>query len=234
MSEKAHHAPGVSLIIPVYNARLYLREAIDSALNQTVKPRQIIVVDDGSTDNSLDIARGYGNVVSVIAQANGGTGAARNRGLAEADEPMIAFLDNDDRFVPQKLERQLETLRERPQAHLCVCRAGAFWSSEVPETARRGADLTPQFRLGQPGTWLARRELFERVGLFSTDPQCHFIEGSELFTRIENSGAAVVQIDDMLLERRLSLSNKTADIKGHLGGIMTLLHRRLQLRRDCA
>lgn len=234
MSENAHRAPGVSLIIPVYNASLYLREAIDSALNQTVKPRQIIVVDDGSTDDSLEIARGYGRAVTVIAQANGGTAAARNRGVAEANETMIAFLDNDDRFVSQKLERQLKTLREHPNALLCVCRAGAFWSSEVPQADRKRADLTSQFRLGQPGTWLARREIFDRVGLFNTDPQCHFIEGSELFTRIENTGAPVVKIDDMLLERRLSMSNKTANVDGHLGGIMTLLHRRLQLRRDCA
>jgi glycosyltransferase involved in cell wall biosynthesis len=232
MSRKSDRAAGVSLIIPVYNASRYLPEAINSALNQTVKPRQIIVVDDGSTDESLQIARGYGKAVTVIAQANGGTAAARNRGLAEAHEPMIAFLDNDDRFVPQKLERQLQALREHPQALLCVCRAGAFWSSEVPETARKAADLTPQFRMGQPGTWLARRELFERAGRFNPDPQCNLIEGSELFTRIENTGCEIVRIDDMLLQRRLSMSNKTADTKAHLDGIMTLLHRR-NLRRIC-
>lgn len=234
MSEEADRASGVSLIIPVYNASLYLREAIDSALNQTVKPTQIILVDDGSTDDSLEIARSYGDAVTIISQANAGTAAARNRGLAEAHQPMIAFLDNDDRFAARKLERQLEALRERPEAQLCVCRAFAFWSPEVPESARSSADLTPQFRQGQPGTWLARRELFERVGLFNTDPQCHFIEGSELYTRIENSGAVIVKMDDVLLERRLSLSNKTANTEQHLGGIMTLLHRRLHLRRVIA
>ena len=100
-------------------------------------------------------------------------------------------------------------------------------------TARKNADLTPQFRQGQPGTWLARHELFERAGVFNTDQQCFYIEGSELFTRIESAGCTVVEIDDMLLERRLSLSNKTADTNGHLGGIMTLLHRRLYLRKVC-
>jgi glycosyltransferase involved in cell wall biosynthesis len=232
MMKEANCVSGVSLIIPVYNASLYLREAIDSALNQTVKPRQIIVVDDGSTDDSLEIARSYGPIVTVITQTNNGTAAARNRGLAEANEPMVAFLDNDDRFVAHKLERQLEALLERPEALLCVCRAGAFWSSEVPDAARKRADLTPQFRMGQPGTWLARRELFERAGIFSPEPQCNLIEGSELFTRIENAGCAIVRIDDMLLQRRLSMSNKTANTEAHLDGIMTLLHRR-QLRRVC-
>lgn len=233
MNKEADRASGISLIIPVYNASLYLREAIDSALNQTVRPRQIIVVDDGSTDDSLEIARSYGKVLTVIAQANGGTAAARNRGLAEANEPMIAFLDNDDRFFPQKLQRQLEVMLEYPKALLCVCRAGAFWSPEVLQAARKRADLTPQFRMGQPGTWLARCELFERAGLFSVEPQCNFIEGSELFTRIENTGCDIVQIDDMLLERRLCMSNKTTNIKAHLDGIITLLHRRRHLRRVC-
>lgn len=223
--------PGISLIIPVYNARRYLREAIGSVLSQSVMPREFIIVDDGSTDNSLEIARSYGDSLKVIAQPNRGTAGARNRGLAEASQPLIAFLDNDDRFVPHKLERQLQALLARPSAMLCACRARAFWSSEVPERSRLPADLTPQFRLGQPGTWLARRELFEHVGGFSIDPACRFIEGSELYSRIETAGCEVMRIDDMLLERRLSLSNKSADRNGHVDGIMTLIKRRLDLRR---
>ncbi len=223
--------PGISLIIPVFNASLYLREAIDSVLSQTRKAQQIIVVDDGSTDDSREIALGYGSAITLISQANGGTAAARNRGLEEANQPLIGFLDNDDRFTPQKLERQLHALLENDGAMLCVCRVRAFWSPEVPGSARRAVDLTPQFRPGQPGAWLARRELFERVGGFSDEPQCYYIEGSELFVRIEHAGCAVARIDDALLERRLSLSNKTANSKAHLDGIMTLMQRRLHLRR---
>jgi len=226
--------PGISLIIPVYNGGRYLREAIDSVLNQTVKPREFIIVDDGSTDDSLQIARSYGSTLKIIAQPNGGTAAARNRGLAEADQPLIAFLDNDDRFVPQKLQRQVQCLAQHPEAMLCLCRARAFWSPEVPENARGDADLTPQFRPGQPSTWLARREVLERVGGFSAQPECHFVEGSELYLRIEQAGCPVAKIDDALLDRRLSLSNKTADSKGHLDGIMTLMKRRLDLRRSLA
>ncbi len=225
-------APGISLIIPVYNAGRYLREAIDSVLNQTMKPRQFIVVDDGSTDDSLEILRSYGAALTVITQANGGTSAARNRGLAEADQPLIAFLDNDDRFMPDKLQRQSQCLSQHPEAMLCLCRARAFWSPEVPLSARRSADLTPQFRPGQPSTWLVRREVFERAGAFSTQPEHHFIEGSELYLRIEHAGCPVVRLDDALLARRLSLSNKTADSKGHLEGITTLMKRRLDLRRS--
>jgi len=223
--------PGISLIMPVYNARPYLREAIASVLNQTLRPKQIIVVDDGSTDGSLEISRSYGDAITLIAQANTGTAGARNRGIAEANQPMIAFLDNDDRFAPHKLQRQMQVMIQRPDAMLCLCRVKAFWSPEVPATHRRPVDLSPQFREGQPGSWLARREMFNLVGGFSADPECYFIEGSELYSRIESAGCTIAPIDDSLLERRLSESNKTANYKGHIGGIMTLMKRRLNLRK---
>lgn len=225
---------GISLVIPAFNASRYLREAIDSALVQTIKPRQVIVVDDGSADDTLEIARGYGEAVTVIAHSHGGISWARNRGMKEANQPLIAFLDADDRFIPHKLERQLQSLLEHPAALLSLCRVCDFWSPEVPENSRRATNLTPQFRPGQAGTWLARRELFDLAGTFNVAPDCRFIEGSELFTRIENTGCAVVRIDDLLLERRLHASNHTANSKAHLDGIMTLMKRRMDLRKSSA
>jgi glycosyltransferase involved in cell wall biosynthesis len=226
--------PGISLIIPAYNASRYLREAIDSALNQTVPPRQIIVVDDGSTDGTLEIAQSYGAAVTAITQANGDTAAARNRGLEEANQPLIAFLDADDRFVPEKLKRQLQSLSARPDAMLCICRGCDFWSPELPEAATRTANLSPQLRLGQVPTWLLRREVFERVGTFNTSAAYRFAEGSELYSRIESAGLGVVRIDDVLFERRLHSSNKTTNSKAHMDGIMALMKRRLDLRRQSA
>jgi glycosyltransferase involved in cell wall biosynthesis len=226
--------PDISLIIPAYNAGRYLREAIDSALNQTVQPRQIIVVDDGSTDDTLQIARGYGDALTVIAQAHGDVSVARNRGLAEANGALIAFLDADDRLAPRKLERQVEALSKNPEAMICLCRACDFWSPEMPDAARRSASCAPQFRPGQPQTWLVRREVFERVGTFNPSPTFTFSEGSELYSRIENAGIAVVRIDDVLVERRLHSSNKTANSKAHLDGIMALMKRRLELRGKSA
>jgi glycosyltransferase involved in cell wall biosynthesis len=225
---------GISLIFPCYNAALYLREALDSALNQTVQPRQIILVDDGSTDNSQEIARSYGDAVTVIAQANADAGAARNRGLAEANQPLITFLDADDRLAPDKLERQLKALSEHPQAMLCICRVCDFWSPELPDAARKSANLVPQSRLGQPETWLVRREVFECVGGFNTSRDFSFAEGSELYSRIENAGLKVVCIEDVLVERRLHSSNKTTNAKAHMDGIMALMKRRLDLKRGSA
>jgi glycosyltransferase involved in cell wall biosynthesis len=223
--------PGISLVIPCYNAALYLREAIDSALNQTVKPRQVIVVDDGSTDGSLHIARSYGKAVTVIEQANSGAAAARNRGLTEADQPMITFLDADDRLVSDKFERQLKALAEDPEAMLCICRVCDFRSPESPDAARKTADFVPQFRPGQMESWLTRREIFDRVGMFNTSKEFQFAEGSELYTRVENAGIKAVCINDVLVERRLHATNMTTNFKAHMDGIMALMKRRLDLRR---
>lgn len=237
LHSRLHHGmttPGISLIIPVYNASRFLGEAIDSALKQTVKVRQIIVVDDGSTDDSQNIARSYGEAVTVIAQSNGGSGAARNRGMAEADQPLISFLDADDRLAPEKLERQAKSLSDHPGAMVCVCRVRDFWSPEIPDAAARAANPGPQFRMGQPGTWLVRRDVFERVGVFNPSHNFEFTEGSELYTRMESAGIAVLCIDDVLVERRLHGANKTSNSKAHLEGIMELMKRRLDIRRASA
>jgi glycosyltransferase involved in cell wall biosynthesis len=224
--------PGISLIIPAYNAARYLGEAIDSALNQTVKPRQIIVVDDCSTDDSVAVARSYGDALQVIVQEiNGDVAIARNRGLLEVNQPLIAFLDADDRFVPTKLQRQLEALSNHPDAMLCICGVCDFWSPDLPETARRAENLTPQIRPGQAGTWLLRREVTQQVGPFSTSPDFRYSEGSELYTRIERAGLGVVRIEDVLVERRLHAANKTTNSKSHLDGIMALMKQRLDMRR---
>ena len=140
------------------------------------------------------------------------TRGGANRGLAEADQPLITFLDADDRFVPEKLEAQLQVLAENarrdavhlPRLRLLVAR----YAGCGPEV--NGAS-SPQLRPGQVATWLVRRELFERVGTFNASRNFHFAEGSELYSRIENAGVAVVRIDDVLLERRLHASNKTTD-----------------------
>jgi glycosyltransferase involved in cell wall biosynthesis len=225
---------GISVIIPVYNGQRYLREAIDSALHQTLPPQQIIVVDDGSTDDSGQIARSYATPVTVVTQETRGTSGARNRGLIEATGAMIAFLDADDRYLPRKLEHQAHVLADQPAASMCICQVSEFWSPEEPDPGNRPVDQAPQFRLGQAGTWLVRREAFDRIGAFNVTPQYQFAEGSEWFSRIEAAGLGVARTERMLIERRLHASNKTNDSKAHLDGIMALMKRRIDLRRDSA
>jgi glycosyltransferase involved in cell wall biosynthesis len=112
--------PTVSVVIPCYNGAPFLRETIDSVLNQTRPALEVIVVDDGSTDDSAAIAQSYGPPVRVIRQENQGESVARNRGMDEARGDWIGLLDADDRWVPQKLERQLDALRGASPDVVCV------------------------------------------------------------------------------------------------------------------
>jgi glycosyltransferase involved in cell wall biosynthesis len=109
--------PLVDVILPAYNGREVIRKAIDSALAQDV-PLRLIVVDDGSSDDSAAIARSYGPSVTVITQANRGVSGARNTGLAAARAPYVALLDQDDIWQPGKLARQLKLIEAHPDVGL--------------------------------------------------------------------------------------------------------------------
>lgn len=100
-------APTVSVVIAAYNAEAFIQEALDSVLAQTYRDYEVIVVDDGSTDATAERVRRYGEAVRLVQQANAGSAAARNRGIQEARGTYVAFLDADDLWLPEKLERQV-------------------------------------------------------------------------------------------------------------------------------
>ena len=106
--------PLVSVVIATYNQAEYLGYTIESVLNQTYPSIELIVVDDGSTDSTPDVAARFGGRITYIRQANTERGAARNRGLAEARGEFIAFLDSDDIWLPDKIKNEVEYLRQHP------------------------------------------------------------------------------------------------------------------------
>lgn len=114
-------SPLVSVIIPNYNYARYIGQAVDSVLAQTFRNVEVIVVDDGSKDDSLEMLRPYGDKVRVIAQANQGVAVARNAGAAESRGEFLAFLDADDVWLPEKLERQLQVLAGDSDVGLVHC-----------------------------------------------------------------------------------------------------------------
>lgn len=125
--------PRVSVLIPSYNHCRYVAACIESVLAQTYRDFEIIVVDDGSTDGSIDILRGYGEQITLIEQANQGTQAARNAAIAASSGEYLALLDSDDIWLPEKLERQIAELDQYPNAGLIY--SFAYWVDED------GADL---------------------------------------------------------------------------------------------
>lgn len=97
----------VSVVIPAFNAESFLGEALDSVLGQTARPTEVIVVDDGSTDGTRALVRRYSDAVRLVTQDNGGAARARNVGARQATGEWLAFLDADDVWLPEKLEKQL-------------------------------------------------------------------------------------------------------------------------------
>ena len=116
--------PLVSVIIPAYNRAHTVGRSVDSVLYQTYRPLEVIVVDDGSTDGTAAALDVFGNRIIVISQPNGGPSSARNHGVANSKGEFIAFLDSDDTWSPEKLERQVRLMVSAgPQVPCCVCNA---------------------------------------------------------------------------------------------------------------
>ena len=186
---KMENAPRVSVIIPTYNRAGIIEEAVDSVLAQDFKDFELIVVDDGSTDNTSEVLTTYGDDIRVLFQSNKGVSAARNRGITEASGKLIAFLDSDDLWLRQKLSRQVEFFRQRPDA--LICQTEEVW-------VRNGVRVNPKQRhkkpsgmifkpslelcLVSPSAVMIRRDLLDTTGNFDeTLPAC---EDYDLWLRI--------------------------------------------------
>lgn len=169
--------PTTSVVIPAYNAAGTIVAAIRSALAQTLPALEILVIDDGSTDDTEAAVRPFGERVRWIRQAHGGPGAARNRGVAEAQGEWVAFLDADDLWLPRKLEIQRETLRRVPEADAVQCSAylvndaleviEARWCRPDQNTLLDALSFRNLPALSS--TLLVRKRCLEAVGGFSTD-----------------------------------------------------------------
>src|SRR5919205_4589183 len=105
-------SPPIIVIIPVYNGESYVAEAIESILDQTYRPAEVIVVDDGSTDNTAEVVKRFGDVVQYHHQPNRGAGAARNRGVELSHGEFLAFLDADDLWHKDKLAHQIQAFKD--------------------------------------------------------------------------------------------------------------------------
>jgi len=125
------HNHRISVVIPAHNAAAYLSESLDSVLAQTLPAAEILVVDDGSTDGTADVASRFGRAVRVVRQPQSGVSVARNIGLDRAAGDLIAFLDADDRWEPGKLATQVAAIDEQPAALWTFCWYYEFGSTVV-------------------------------------------------------------------------------------------------------
>jgi glycosyltransferase involved in cell wall biosynthesis len=201
--------PLISCIVPVYNGEQYLREALESVFSQSCRPREIIVVDDGSTDQTGKIIAGYGDKVCHLAQPNSGPASARNLGLRRAGGEFIAFLDVDDLWHSDKLKLQLNRFKARPELDICVSHIKNFWISELKEEEIefRGHRLSKPLPGYVLQTMLARKRIFGSIGTF--DESFPLGSDTEWFLRAAEQGALMDMLPDVLVYRRYHHSNIT-------------------------
>jgi len=172
-----------SVVIPTFNYGRYIAEAIGSALGQTLRPAEVIVVDDGSTDETAAVVARFGEKVRYIRQENAGVSAARNRGVAESTGELISFLDADDIWEPEKLEKQLAIFAADKRIGLVHCGMREF-ESNTGETLRvhldgMEGDVADELLLWEnpavnaPGSSvLVSREAFDAAGGFDPRQKC--------------------------------------------------------------
>ena len=201
--------PVVSCIVPVFNGEQYLRETLDSILAQTYHPREIVVVDDGSTDRSPEVAASYGGSVRYIRQDNSGQATARNLGVRNSAGELVAFLDADDLWHREKLTRQVACFLARPELDYCLTQVQNFWEAELEQEA----EMYQGHPRGRPmpgyvtGTLVVRRSLFERIGLFDTS--LGHADKTEWFLRADAAGAIKEMLPDVLMYRRMHPGNRS-------------------------
>jgi glycosyltransferase involved in cell wall biosynthesis len=225
--------PLVSVMIGAYNAAPYLGEAIESALGQDYEPIELIVVDDGSTDGTADVARSFAQA-KVIQQENGGNGSARNRAVENASGELYAFLDADDRFTPGKLSLQKAVLDADPGLDMVFGHVREFFSPELDEETR--ASLRPPAPEPMPWTapnlMLVRRRSFERVGPFTTAVRVGVTV--DWFARAQEAGLRHTIPPEVVLERRLHTQNNGLRESASRSQYLEVIRQAMERRRAAA
>jgi len=185
--------PSVSVIIPTYNRSAYLVGAIESVLSQSYCDLEIIVVDDGSTDNTQDVISGYGDRVRYLFQENKGPSSARNLGISAAEGDLIAFLDSDDLWRRDKLEKQVELFEQNSNiglvasGHDLVNERGELISNySLKSTELKQLHKKQMLRnLFSTPSVIVRKSCFQSVGVFNE--KLYFAEDWDMWLRIINA-----------------------------------------------
>ena len=227
-----NHLPPYSVIIPAYNATAHLAEAVASVRRQPHAPAEIIVIDDGSTDDTAALAASLGPDIRCLRQENQGPAAARNHGIAHARHDHLAFIDADDLWPENKIERQLGHLAAHPELEMVLGLQQTF--QLVADPAHPDAPRRP--RLDEPafiflvGCGVYRRAAFERVGLF--DPSMRYSEDTDWFFRSWEQDTPMHVLFEPMLHYRIHVGGMThgrdAVAKGYLRALKKSLDRRRQ------
>ncbi|MEM4780794.1 MAG: glycosyltransferase family A protein [Halalkalicoccus sp.] len=222
-------APAVSVVIPTYNRAERVGRAIDSVLHQRFAEFEVLVVDDGSTDDTAAVLEGYDDErVRYVRQENAGANAARNRGIEESEGEFVSFLDSDDELHPEHLEAVVEALREEPPECAGVatayrkCRDGeAVDVIEAHEGRITSEEIADANVVGGFSCTTFRRAVFDDVGLLNAELASS--QDYEFFLRALTAGYYMVGIDRALVDYHVHGEQITTDVERRIEGQEYLL-----------
>ncbi len=230
--------PLVSVIIPTYNASKYVCDAVESALAQTFEKIEIIVVDDGSNDGTAELLnQNYGDQITYIYKENGGPASARNLGIKQSHGEIIAFLDADDLWKPDKLEQQLASFGEIS----LLIGSGEKTKNDGSVEKITFEKLVLKNRFTNSGV-VVRRSAFVEIGLFNERQEFIAVEDWDMWIRLSKTGEVVLLHRDLITIRLTDesisapsqadkmLSNERVVLRKHLAGRPILYARALSAR----
>lgn len=203
--------PFVTVVIPSFNAERYILQAIDSVFHQTCGTFEVIVVDDGSTDQTRSMVERYGALVRYEYQRNAGPSSARNRAIELATGDFVAFLDADDVWHPEKCAVQVARFTERPELVGCAAHVQNFFSDDT-SAAAPDQTLMQQTVVTLGTTLMVRRSLFDAVGMLN--PEYWHRDLQDLLVRAEDRGFKIEILPDLLARRRIHSTNMSNSRSG--------------------
>jgi glycosyltransferase involved in cell wall biosynthesis len=217
----------VAAIIPVRDGAEFIGDALRSVYQQTARPREIIVVDDGSTDQTAEIVKTFPDVI-YQRQPKSGAAEARNAGARRATMPFVSFLDADDLWTPQKTEKQLRLMLKRAELGIVSGRMQQFYTSETGEVILRGETADSQLLTAL----LVRREVFWRVGPLSSDWAVG--ETIDWWARVIDLNVSRAALPETVYLRRNHTKNLARTTEKPQREYLRMLHTVVQRRRGPA
>lgn len=222
-------SPLVSVILPVYNGAHFLAESLESAVAQTYPQIEIVMMDDGSTDESASIGQAFPRV-RYFYQENGGIAAARNAAIALARGELLAFLDHDDLWAPNKIELQVAYLQAHPDVELVLANERLFFTYGYSSPFWLNHKLLQSDHLGLvPGTWLLRHATFEQVGPLS--PTFRISDDVDWFMRFLDMGFRYGVVEETLLFKRMHGENASFQIEAAVQEVLRAFRESIHRRR---
>ena len=238
----------ISVIIPAYNAQEYISRTLNSVVTQSLPPLEIIVIDDGSTDNTDKITQSFGDKITYIRQENQGVAAARNLGIAMASAQWVAFLDSDDEWLPDKLQKQTDILKHNPELNWaasnfikCLCkdnRKEPVINTEKAQKLLADKDYFPDFFPAQiqstpawTGTVIARKETLIKAGPFRKEASP--AEDIDLWWRIAFENPAIGYCPEPLAIYHMDIPLSISQGLRPLGHLVDLLEHNFAIAQNC-